>query len=215
MSAQPLSFAGVLLGHFAPAMFHPEWFDKHKLIGNAEYKAATKVIVTDQATQFNVGGMELQVFEDRFQISTQREDLHEPVRDLIRNAVELLGAIPLRAAGYNWALHAAAPDEKAWHAFGDRFAPKEFWNKHWKAHAGLQNLQMKLERTDGRAGSVNVYLEPSTTVRPGLLIKVNDHYEFDALSGEQYADFMQETWATSRTTALELIRALESNLANG
>lgn len=218
MSAEVLSLAVVAVGDFAPGMFHPSWFEKLNLLGKNEVERAVeseKLLVSSAQTIFSISGFEIQVHENRFQILTNREDLHQPLIDLVTSVLSILESNPIRAIGINWTIHLRAADVKKWHAFGDKMAPKEFWRQNWPHHVGLRALQIQLDKENEDDGYVNVNVEPSYEVKPGIFIRVNDHNDFknkDAVAASQY---LSESWMRSRENAEKLINSLRVELSHG
>ena len=220
MTTEALMASVVALGNFAPAMFHPSWFARHGLIAEAEAAASAKspgLSISDAHATFAFSGIEFHALHDRLQFATSREDMHHPLKDLVASTLALLDATPVSSMGINWSKHSKAPNEDKWHEFGHRLAPKEFWNKNWTGHAGMLRVHMRLERTDSKLGSVNVNVDPSSEIRPGIYCRFNDHYEFSEKSASAgfAALLINEVWGSSKESALKMIRALEEDLNNG
>lgn len=218
MSADVLSLAVVAIGDFAPGMFHPSWFEKLQLLGKHEVERAAEseqLLVSSAQTIFSISGFEIQVHENRFQILTNREDLHQPLIDLFTSVLSVLDSCPIRAVGINWTIHLRAENEKAWHAFGDKMAPKEFWKKNWEHHVGLRHLLIQLDKQNEDDGSVNVNIEPSYEVKPGIFVRVNDHNDFKNKDAVAASKFVSENWRGSKETAENFIKSLRLELTNG
>lgn len=220
MSTEALTASVVAIGNFSPAMFHPTWFARYGLIGETEAEAALKsqnISITESHSTFTVSGIEFHALPDRLQFGTSREDMHHPVKDLVVSTLGLLDSVPVTSIGVNWSKHSKASSEERWHAFGHRLAPKDFWNKNWPAYAGMIRVHMRLDRTDNRLGSVNVNVDPSGEIRPGIFCRFNDHYELegkDASAGSA-GGLIGEVWMESRAAAVKLISALEQDLNHG
>lgn len=167
----------VLVGDFNPKIFQPVWFAAQEppLIPKLEAEAATIEIIHADVAIFNVEWFRLQVTRDRFHISTPQESRYEFLRDLVLGTFQLLQHTPVSAMGINKDAHWRVESEEVWHEFGHRFAPKDIWDGVLEK-PGLMSLTVQGVRTDGREGSVNVKVEPSRQIHPGILFNVNDHY---------------------------------------
>jgi hypothetical protein len=105
-----------------------------------------------------------------------RDDSLLLLRDLAIGTFQLLSQSEVRAVGVNRHFHFQMPSEAAWHAVGHRLAPKEPWTGLLES-PGMVTVHMKGIRSDGRKGAVNVVVQPSMTVKLGVYVQVNDHYD--------------------------------------
>lgn len=171
----------VLRGQFNPALFHPAWFAAGELIRKQEADAANIVMIHPSAAAFTVEWLQLNVTQDRFQVATTQAAYFEALRDLVVGTLALCTP-PLRALGFNYMCHYRIDSMEISHAIGDRLAPKE----HWKGlldEPGLLDVTMQGKRRDNRAGYVQVQVQPSTLIKPGIYVAVNDHYQL--VAGEE------------------------------
>lgn len=215
MNPNVLTLTIVLVGDFAPAMFHPMWFEKHGLIGKQAAEniiSKGKLLVTAAQTSFSLEGIEVNVVADKIQIGTNREDLHQPLIDLVSSTLGLLAQTPVRAMGFNWSIVYRAKSTQRWHAFGHRLAPKNFWLDNWGGEPGLAALQIQLDRKDTNSGSVNISVSPVDSKNAGVLIKVNDHYDLKDYDGEKSENFLRENWPPAKAIATDLIDPLKLEL---
>lgn len=218
MSTEVLSSAVVVIGNFNPVMFHPTWFRGLELFGAMETEAAIssgKVVISPAQTMFSIGGFDVHIVEDRMQIGTAREDLHEPLFDLMVSLLNILDVTPVSAVGINWSSHIRANSTSQWHAFGDRFAPKDFWKTHWGTHAGMLNTSIQLGRKDDRSGNVNVTVTPSPNIIPGVYVRVNDHFDVKEGQALKAGDLLKEVWRDSKNYSATLIGEIKKDLLNG
>ncbi|QHE76787.1 hypothetical protein [Hydrogenophaga sp. PBL-H3] len=206
------SFTVVATGPFAPGTFHPWWFAHHKLLGEVESKGTDQVLVTPDATIFNVAGFDIDVRTNRIQIGTTQENLFEPVRDLMCGVLDVLEGTFIDELGINWVEHYSTQSEKAWHHVGDTLVPKTMWNKIWPKRAGMLNLQVQLERNDDLNGKINLNFQPSNIVKNGIFTSINDHYNLkinDAkVSSAEASEFLRKHWTSSKETAEKLFKEL-------
>src|SRR5690348_2318983 len=127
----------VVLGSFAPQMFHPEWFLRHGLVRE---KATWDVkVVHPELTSFEIDKIRFDVNSGRFQSTTNNPEFYEPIRDIVISCFSILNEIPLTAFGLNRSYHFKAPSPEAWHNVGNKLAPKDMWNRHLFA-PGMRSL---------------------------------------------------------------------------
>ncbi len=170
----------VLRGQFNPALFHPAWFAASELIRRQEADAAKIVMIHPGAAVFTIEWLQLNVTPDRFQVATTQAAYFETLRDLVVGTLAL-SSPPLRALGFNYGCHYRIDSMEICHNIGDLLAPKE----HWKSlldEPGLLDVTMQGKRRDNRTGYVQVQVQPSNIVKPGIYVAVNDHYQ---LAGEE------------------------------
>ena len=176
MTPPEMTSAGiVLLGSFNPAIFHPAWFKANDLIRSQEADQAKLEISHPEVSSFSIDWFKLTVFLNRFSAETADSYHFEPLRDLVLSVFKLLEHTPASKMGMNTQMHFKMPSEEKWHGFGHLVAPKIPWRKIMN-QPGLISLIMADTRKDS-PGYVRVKVEPSATVRPGIFIEVNNHYE--------------------------------------
>jgi hypothetical protein len=167
----------VLVGDFNPKIFQPVWFAAQEppLIPKMEAEEAKLEIIHPDVVVFEVDWFQLQVTRDRFHISTVQESRYEFLRDLVLGTFQLLQHTPVRAMGINKDAHRGVQSMEMWHGFGDRIAPKGVWDGIVEK-PGLLTITIQGARTDGHQGYVNVKVEPSRQIHPGIYFNINDHY---------------------------------------
>lgn len=170
-------FTIVLVGSFNCQIFQPAWFASQGLIRKEESEAAKVRVIHPEIAAFELDWCSLEVTTDRFSISTTQEPSYPVVRDLALGTFRILRHTPVRALGLNREMHFLMPSEEAWHALGHRVAPKEPWEGILHK-PGMLTLSMKGERQDKYTGYIQVRIEPSVRVHPGVFIHINDHYKF-------------------------------------
>ncbi len=167
----------VLIGDFNPKIFQPAWFAAQEppLIPKLEAEEATIEIIHPDVVIFQTDWFRLQVVREQFQVSTAQESRYEFLRDLVLGTFQILQHTPVRGMGINKDIHWGVENEAVWHDFGHRITPKDIW-KGILEKPGLLSLTMQGVRTDSHNGCVNVKVEPSNQIRPGIYININDHY---------------------------------------
>lgn len=170
-------FSIVALGAFNPSIFQPLWFSQHNLMRSQEAEAAKIEIIHPTATIFKTEWISLQVTGGTFTALTEDPTKLLPLRDLVTGTFKLLEHTPLTAFGFNRFIHVRASTVEQWHAFGHHFAPKESWLSILK-EPGLLNLVMEGKREGSDDSRIQVRIDPSFRVPPGLKIAINEHHDF-------------------------------------
>lgn len=168
----------VLLGSFNPKILQPAWFAAQGLIRGEEAESAEIQLVRPELVAFSLDWLRLQVLTDRFSASSVKDA--RALRDLVVGVFRVLVHTPVTGIGINCDLHFLMPSEKAWHDVGDRLAPKGPWEGILN-RPGMRNVTMQSVREDSYKGNINVMVQPSVQVKPGVFIGVNDHYDFGDL----------------------------------
>lgn len=193
----------VLVGSFNPAIFHPVWFAREKLIQQEESDRADIKIVSPEVSVFSIGWLAIEVTLDRFAARTSQIQHIEPLRDLVRGTFGLLRHTPVRQMGLNRQAQYRSPSEDAWHQLGHRLAPKGPWAGLLEK-PGMRRVQMQGQRPDTYKGRITVAVEPSLKLKPfGAYIEVNDHYENDEETKGNECDRMMDILVTSWQTSLD------------
>ena len=200
--------AVVLRGDFTPTIFQPAWLASHGLIRTQESDAAKVVMIHPTATVFTTEWLQLSVIQDRFHVATTQESFYEPLRDLVVGVLKILNETPLRAMGINRGFHYRLGSEHAWHNIGNQLAPKKTWESLLDK-AGMRSLIMEGARPDGQKGYIQVKVEPSTTIKLGVHVELNDHYQLKSddsnLTSTRHAtEILSECWTKSMERALTI-----------
>lgn len=211
----------VVVGAFAPAMFHPLWFARYDLLGAHEVAVAAKstnLLVSNDISLFKISGFDFEIRPNRLQIGTTQESFFQPTRDLVCSLLEIIDSAPVEMIGINWTAHYATQSRSAWHAAGDKLVPKKFWETVWPKHVGMSNLSLELERVDNDKGKVNLSFQPSSVVENGVYFSINDHYELKSTGKEIYsteaAKFLLSRWDASKDMAERLFQDVYTEITN-
>jgi hypothetical protein len=216
-------FSIIAVGSFNPAIFQPQWFaSKDLLPTNLVEHAETSVVVTPQLTAFIADWLQLQVTEDQASFSTVNTARARDLRDLARSILDLLPETPVDGIGLNSDSHWRVETEDGWHALGDKWLPKDFWEPlfdggDWKRRGdgravGLRDLNIEVAREDEQ-GFVRVQVAPSVRVIPsGVYINVNSHFQLSTKdargTGQQASRAIDEHWDGERENHESLISSL-------
>lgn len=192
-----LSGASVVgVGAFNPAIVHPSWLAEKQLLPKnlADYvlkqgSDGKQVIVSSQVTSFVADWLTVQVTQQQLVLATVDRGRDVDLRDLSKGLFELLPETPVDALGLNVHAHFRSEDEITWHAFGDKFMPKDHWEslfegKGWVSHpdgkrVGMRAMTAEVTRSDPKVpGYVRVELAPSIKITPhGIYVSVNSHFQ--------------------------------------
>jgi hypothetical protein len=164
----------VLLGEFDPLQITPRWLRQTDLIGAEDYESYSIEIVSAKATIVSFGSIKLQVLPDNLSVTTDAPAEVEATRDLAAGILLSSGSPTISALGINRMVHFEA-DPTQYHAIGDAITPKSLWDDALRL-PGMLNLGITGARDDGYGGNINVQVQPSAMVRPGVFVSINDHY---------------------------------------
>jgi hypothetical protein len=203
----------VLVGSFNPAIFHPVWFAREKLIQREEADRADLRIVSPDVTVFSIGWLGLEVTLDRFAARTTQIQHSDSLRDLVLGTFSLLRHTPVIKMGINRQGHFRSSNEEEWHKLGHRLAPKEPWAGLLEK-PGMRRVQMLGQRTDQYQGRITVAVEPSLKLKPGfgVYFEVNDHYENDVEEQgrgcERMMEILNACWQSSLERSICIMQTL-------
>lgn len=203
----------VLVGNFIPSIYHPSWFSKHKLMAESEASAATIDVVHPDITNFHTDWLTINVTDGRFMALCSRDDSIPLLRDLVVGTFGLFAESPVRAFGINRQIHFQMPSEAAWNAIGHKLAPKEPWTGVLTS-PGMLGVNMQGHRTGDYKGSVNVQVQPSSKVKFGTFVAVNDHFDLvkDKASGtgSDATNILKAVWQDSLDRVEKIAKAIVS-----
>lgn len=178
----------VLIGKFNPAFFHPAWFAALDLVRKKEADTAENVIVLPNLATFKMDWLHVYIDQQRFQVSTSQQDCYPVLRDLAVSTFKILTDTPIVQLGVNMDSHMQMPSVSAVHNLGDALAPKALWTDLIDTPL-LRTMTMQAERPSSEnddervRGHVNMKVEPSMRVHPGVYFNINDHFELVDMSG--------------------------------
>lgn len=171
-----------VIGSFNPAIFHPEWFLRQKLIGEEDAKEARVNVVGSEVTDVQICGIKLVCINDRFSLGTANISHAARLQDFLFQIFTLLPHIPITAVGINPHAHYQVVDTQYWHKIGHTLAPKELiWDDLKQLEKpGMLSLTITSLRKGEFPGQINVRVEPSHSFQPGLFVQSNYHYQLPA-----------------------------------
>ncbi len=217
-------------GTFNPAIIHPRWLAEKRLLPeNLAEHAMTpgpqEMLVSGQLAVFVADWLAVQVTQEQAVFSTVDQGRELDLRDFATGVFELLPETPVDALGINTDIHFRTASEEAWHAFGDRFLPKDFWEplfsgEGWKERpdgkkVGMRVMTVEAHREDSQIpGYVRVQLAPSVRVpQNGVYIGINAHFqlttsESDRSNAAVAAGVIVDEWKRTRELESDFIAHL-------
>lgn len=168
------AMAVVVLGEFDPLLITPRWLRQADLIAAEDYESYVTDVISPNVTVVKFGSIQLKVLTTSLEVTTEAAVDLEVARDLAAGILLSKGAPRVSAMGINRMVHFPT-DLDGYHAVGDALTPKDVWGGVLFL-PGMLNLGIVGARDDGYGGTVNVQIQPSTVIRPGVFVSVNDHY---------------------------------------
>lgn len=228
--ARTIELAGVSLvapGSFNPSIFHPLWFGEKALIpeGAVEDALSKEFVSVREFVGFEADWLTVQVTLDKAVLSTVDEGRDVDLRDVALSVFRLLPETPVNAIGINADVHFRVESEAEWHAIGDHFLPKDFWEpvfvgEEWARRdegtaVGMRSLSVEAHRSDLPA-LVRIEVAPSVRTQPhlGVYVGVNAHFQLSTEevrgTAEAAAAIIEEHWEATRQLEHDLVgRILE------
>ncbi|MGF6636827.1 hypothetical protein [Paraburkholderia sp. MM6662-R1] len=179
----------VVLGQFAPARFHPEWFLRNHFMTSDDRDDVAIVTVGPGGTQWTHPRFgDFLALPDRISLTCKIEALWMVARDLVEGIIGLDAGNAIRALGINLHMVAVLEDGDAnpsvWNALGDVLAPKELWRDALAlpdkdGFPGLEGIKLAVPDPDpDLSGSKRVFaFEPVLATVYNLAILVNNHFD--------------------------------------
>lgn len=189
MSLPPLVsdvYQVVLRGNFRPVNLTPAWLRDQDLIGDPEYdEAEFEVLIPNEAAIFNAGWLRCQAAPDSLTLQTDQQAEAERLRDLVVGMLLALALDdkPISLLGINRIVHFSLPNREQWHSVGDHLVHNELWNGILNI-AGMRAATYWGQRSDKYAGRIQVQVEPSFLVAPGIFVSYNDHYDLTTVGSQ-------------------------------
>lgn len=180
MSTVPLAsdlVAVVVRGDFRPVVISPAWLKEKQLIGEAECSdSAFEALIPNEVSIFRAGWLRCQNTPDMLQFQTDQEAESERLRDLTAAVLRELDENPISQLGINRHVHAAVSTVSQWNSIGDSVVRNDMWGDVLNG-PGMRSVTYWANRTDSYGGRIQVQIEPSALVAPGLYVSYNDHYD--------------------------------------
>ena len=195
--AQIRALTFVLLGEFNPTIFQPAWFASQRLLTDEEANTATINVIHPDITSFELPWIRFQVERQKFTAVSMAQPYFERLAGTVCDTFAILKHSPIVFFGVNSEAHYRASSVEKWHALGHKLVPKEYWQKFFD-NPGMQNLTIKqVPRPDGLSGHVQIIVEPSLRINPGVYVATNDEiYDSDGkvLGAVKAVELIREKW---------------------
>ena len=174
------SMSIVLLGDFQPGMFQPLWFLDNGVITKAEYEAIIKntgktFVVNNAITSFETDIISFSVGQKRFQFLGKKEPF-EKVIDSFKKVFDSLSTIPINAYGINFFFHLAVDNYKEMKTIGTLLAPRKYWESLYDTETQEDGLISMTMRKTTEYGCLNISIESSNAIKPGIFLNFNFHH---------------------------------------
>jgi Cu/Ag efflux protein CusF len=202
----------VFVGNFNPKIFQPSWFAAEGLIGKQDAEEAKVEVIHPDISIFSLEWVKVQVLRERFSVETKQEPYDEALRDIAFGTFTILKHTPLTKMGINMFMHFRVESDAKWHAIGHKLAPKDIWEGVLQK-PGMKSLAMEeYPRRDGYNGYIQVKIEPSSQVKPGLFFGINDHIAVkdpeNATGSDEIVNLLKEIWPESHKRSETIIYSL-------
>lgn len=190
----------VVKGRFNAAIFSPLWFRSTDLISAEDLEDSEVEVITPDFAKFRCGWLSCLVTPDSMQLSATDPAEFERVRDASAGVLNTLRHTPIGAMGVNRTVHIRVASAEQLNRVGDTLAPKSPWLPALDFPA-LRAMTMWGVRPDSWGGRVQVVVEPSNRVHPGIFIAHNDHFTLARL--EERPHERPENWSDLAPPATE------------
>ncbi len=208
----------VLTGSFNPTIFQPQWFARQNLLPAEECEKAEIKVIAPQMCEFQTERFIIQVISERFAVLSKPDANPALLRDLAAGTFFTLEHTPLKALGLNRDMHFALPSEEVWHQIGDTLVPKDVWKRVLKGRIGMRALLVQAEVPgfpDEKQESTRLWvrIEPSSLVKFGLYIQVNEHFEAPKAEASGYLiERIRSRWEGAYNYAAEVADCIISSI---
>ncbi len=168
----------VVVGNFNPAIFHPLWFAAHDVLSVDEANEAEVQLMSDELVIFNTEWFQWRAFAQRIMIDVSDLSRVREAVDLLTNTFNLLGHTPIKAFGLNRNCHVRLESFESLDHLLQTAAPPGLWSDVIKGpRPSSVTVESEVEKTDSLQSRLEVQLERSKRVLPGLFAEINRHYQ--------------------------------------
>lgn len=200
----------VFVGVFDPLMLQPTYFADNGLLGDSDLAKLRYQFLAAEIAIVDLPWMRLVAEPGKLLASTTPESpIIEPVRDFIFTFYEVLKVRHVTAVGFNHDTHFGVSSVEAWHKVGHSLAPKEpVWVKAL-VDPGTASLSIQGKRDDEFQGTINVKVEPSLRISPGIFLSVNDHMTLAEPDSDRLVNLATEKLYTSKARSDVILASLK------
>ena len=176
----------VILGTFQASWITPASLAAEGLLGKDEALSARTPLLTPDLSIFDAAWLHAEITNNRVLFSTAEPAESIRLCDIANGVLALSPAPPVSAVGLNRNVHFQVASIKEWHAIGDKLVPKADWEDILSL-PGTRALVLMGTRTDNFVGHVQITIEPSFKLGPGVFgvyMEHNDHYVLKEAAGQ-------------------------------
>ena len=216
----------VLLGHFNPATFHPEWFDRFKVLPSHETQWAEgekpkiteiplkdgkmvieerpAIIVRHDSAELQFPSIRLSVNPTRFVCrAVERENFHL-AKEVTTKIFTLLSHTPINALGINFNGHCRFADDSD-KILKSLFAKRE--ESFQKIFEGNYQVEGQFVfQSRGQRGTLK--FELSKKMNGGIFVSSNFHSEIETHTAEQAIQLIDENYEKDLEEVLTIVKNL-------
>lgn len=189
----------VAIGAFNPAVFQPSWLARQNLIRLEEAEKSDIKIINKQAAIFTIEWFSLQVIENSFNIETGDPTKSRPLLDFVIGTFKILEHTPIEAFGLNRYFHCRIDANDDWNKLSQLLAPMQPW-QGIVAEPALLSLTIAGRSEASAANEVQIRVEPSAVVTPGVFVQVHQNFKLAASMGNgassatMFVQMLQSYW---------------------
>lgn len=216
----------VALGSFNPAILHPEWLSRHKILPeeeiaglfaeplkkeipelNAVIEFGQNFVVSSTQTSLHLKSFILNVTREKFEIHSEKRDRFPLMIDLIKKIFLLLSETPIKAYGLNFEEHIKF--DKKFHEIAASFftatgnIKQVFGNDYLAGHKIISSVDN---------ATLTFKFEPSPVMDDGVFFKFNFHYENDSSDTKFIVDKISANLERAITFAENLFTSFCGNM---
>lgn len=198
----------VLVGNFNPSIVQPHWLANKGLIREEEANEAKIDLIHNEYACFNLGWAKLEVWLDKFAVSTTQEPYFEIIRDLCVGIFATLKETPVTAVGINTTSHLRTLTKKQYSEFGDKLVPLANWD--FLNNPRVRTIEMLDNEIAERNGYRRIIIQPSDKLSDTIMFNINDHYNFEDKTAinNQLTNLFNNHWHTSLKESDSIIEKL-------
>lgn len=199
----------VLVGPYDPTLLQPANLLRTGALTDADLSELRYEILAPEVSVLKLPWVRAVAERERLVFSTTMEaPAAEPVRDFLLDAVELQTIKVFSALGINSERHFGLSSEEVWHKLGHSLVPKrDLWDKILK-EPGMRGVIVRGERDDGAKGYLNVRVEPSTQISPGVFVHINDHFDADPADPQGLLAHLTDGWGAVMKRTDQILSAI-------
>lgn len=212
----------VVVGHFNPKIFHPEWFVRKEIVPEWDYKDDQSLVNLPELAKLELPGeISLQVTLDQFTIRSGRASSFATVRDLAVSVFSLLRETPVSQFGMNLNRIARLSSKDRWVAFGEMLSPKELWSRvsgdfdsispeKIEQMMGLIDITYQLARSDELDGWVRARVFAANPSEYMMGFQSNSHINLNNSGAALLVQILAEKWDDALKQANIIYKNLEA-----